>query len=246
MARPACAVSSGPGAPVTRGRNNHPVIRFPRIGSIIGTRPRLWSSAAFGVAVFLLLPMALGVQAESRVLVAWNAGALLYLALALQMTWDSDADDVQRRARIESEGRGLVLALVVGAAVAVLLAVGSQMAAIKDLRGAARAPHVAMVVLTVCTSWLFTQALFMLHYAHEFYAARLVKEPDPLAFPGTQEPNYSDFFYFACVIGTSGQTADVPFNGARLRGVGTLHCILAFAFNTTVLALTINIAASLF
>ena len=222
------------------------MIGFPRFGNIVGTRPRLWSSTAFGVLVFLLLPAAVSAHAESRVLVAWNAGALLYLALALQMMWGADADAVQRRAERESEGRGLVLALVVGAAVAVLLAVGSQLAAIKDLHGTARAPHVAMVVLTVCTSWLFTQTLFMLHYAHEFYDARRVKGPDPLVFPGTTEPNYSDFFYFACVIGTSGQTADVPFNGARLRAVGTLHCILAFAFNTTVLALTINIAASLF
>ena len=60
------------------------------------------------------------------------------------------------------------------------------------------------------------------------------------------EPGYGDFFYFACVIGTSGQTADVVFNGSALRPVGTLHCILAFFFNTTVLALTVNIAASLF
>jgi uncharacterized membrane protein len=67
-----------------------------------------------------------------------------------------------------------------------------------------------------------------------------------LTFPGTKDPDYLDFFYFSCVIGTSGQTADVAFNGSALRAVGTLHCILVFFFNTTVLALTINIAAGLF
>ena len=54
-----------------------------------------------------------------------------------------------------------------------------------------------------------------------------------------------DFFYFACVIGTSGQTADVAFATSALRRVGTLHCVLAFFFNTTLLALTINVAAGL-
>jgi uncharacterized membrane protein len=139
-----------------------------------------------------------------------------------------------------------VLAMVVVAAVAVLLAVGSQLAALKDLHGAARAPHVALAALTVLTSWLFTQTLFALNYAHVFYLARREGRSDVLNFPGTTEPRYSDFLYFACVIGTSGQTADVAFNGSELRPVGTLHCVLAFAFNTTVLALAINIGAGLF
>jgi uncharacterized membrane protein len=67
-----------------------------------------------------------------------------------------------------------------------------------------------------------------------------------LTFPGTTDPGYGDFFYFAAIIGTSGQTADVSFNGSDMRPVGTVHCILAFFFNTTVLALTINTAAGLF
>jgi uncharacterized membrane protein len=70
--------------------------------------------------------------------------------------------------------------------------------------------------------------------------------PDVLQFPGTADPTYGDFFYFAAVIGTSGQTADVAFTSSKLRRIGVLHCILAFFFNTTVLALTINIAAGLF
>ena len=103
-----------------------------------------------------------------------------------------------------------------------------------------------LVVLTVLTSWLFTQTLLALNYAHDFYAARAAGQPDPLLFPGSTEPSYGDFLYFACVIGTSGQTADIAFNGSALRPVGTLHCILAFFFNTTVLALTVNIGAGLF
>jgi uncharacterized membrane protein len=153
---------------------------------------------------------------------------------------------MQRRAQAQSEGRVAMLVMVVVAAVAVLLAVASQLTVIKSLPRAAQAPHLALAALTVLTSWLFTQTLLALNYAHDFYTARALGRPDPLAFPGTVEPSYGDFFYFACVIGTSGQTADVVFNGTALRPVGTLHCILAFFFNTTVLALTVNIAAGLF
>ena len=216
------------------------------ISRVLSTRPRLWLSTAFGVALYFVLPSFIVMQTQSRLLIAWNAGALLYLVLAAHMLSKADTEAMQRRAEAQSEGRIFVLAIVVAAAVAVLLAVGSQLSVLKDMRSTERAPHVALAALTVISSWLFTQTLFALNYAHDFYRARETRQGDPLDFPGTKDPSYGDFFYFACIIGTSGQTADVAFNGSLLRPVGTLHCILAFFFNTTVLALTINIAAGLF
>ena len=64
-------------------------------------------------------------------------------------------------------------------------------------------------------------------------------------FPGGQPPDYGDFLYFASVIGASGQTADVSFTSRKMRRTGTVHCVLAFFFNTTLVALTINIASGL-
>jgi uncharacterized membrane protein len=223
-----------------------PMHPMRRLSLVVTTRPRLWWSVLFGVAVFLLLPFMLAQHLQSRALVAWNAGALLYLVLAVHMIRDDDAEDMQRRALGQTEGRVLVLSLVVASAVAVLLAIGSQLAVVKDMNAAARTAHIALAALTLITSWLFTQTLFALHYAHDYYLIRASGQPAPLTFPGTTEPDYGDFLYFSCIIGTSGQTADVVFNGSALRRVGTLHCILAFFFNTTVLALTINIAAGLF
>ena len=54
------------------------------------------------------------------------------------------------------------------------------------------------------------------------------------------------FFYFAFIIATSGQTADVSFTSTAMRRTGLLHCVLAYGFNAIVLALMINIASSLF
>ncbi|MDE2080634.1 MAG: DUF1345 domain-containing protein [Burkholderiales bacterium] len=217
-----------------------------RIAVMVHSRPRLWFSVLLGVAVYLWLPTTVAVRTPTRALLAWNAGALLYLALALEMGLASSATRMHRRALREDDGRLIVLSLVVFAAVAVLLAVASQLGGVKDLQGSAKRWHMGLAALTVFTSWMFTQVLFALHYAHDFYLARSRGRPDPLDFPGTTDPGYGDFFYFASIIGTSGQTADVAFNGGDLRPVGVLHCILAFFFNTTVLALTINIAAGLF
>lgn len=87
--------------------------------------------------------------------------------------------------------------------------------------------------------------MFALHYAHDYYLAEDGGMPSGLDFPGGHAPDYGDFLYLACVIGTSGQTADVSFTSRAMRRIGTVHCVLAFVFNTTILALTINIASGL-
>lgn len=102
---------------------------------------------------------------------------------------------------------------------------------------------VVLAALAVLTSWLFTHVVFGLHYAHDFYPARTRGEPDPLEFPGTPEPTYADLFHFAFVNGASAQTADIAFQGPALRPVGTLHCVVAFFFNASLLALAVNVVA---
>ena len=183
---------------------------------------------------------------ETRLLLAWNAGALLYLILAAVLIARADVARIRRRALQQYEGRFVVLTLVVLASVAVLVAIGSQLGIAKSMTGVEKSIHVGLAALTVLSSWLFTQSLFAMHYAHEFYVTRQQQHRDILQFPGTPDPDYGDFMYFACVIGTSGQTADVTFTDSKLRRIGTLHCVLAFLFNTTMLALTINVAAGLF
>ena len=203
------------------------------------------TGAAVGVLAYLAAHRAFGEPTAVTALIAWNAGALFYLLLAWHGMATTGVQGIRERALAQDEGRIAILVFVVLAALAVLLAVGTQLAQVKDLHGRARIAHVSLAALTVFTSWLFTQVLFALHYAHDFYMARIRGAQDPLAFPGTPDPGYPDFFHFACVIGTASQTADISFNGPALRPVGTLHCIVAFFFNAALLALTINIAAGL-
>ena len=83
-------------------------------------------------------------------------------------------------------------------------------------------------------------------YADNQVSRAMRGQPAVLQFPDPEEPDYGDFFYFASVIGTSGQTADVSFVSKPMRRIGSVHCILAYLFNTTVLALLINIGAGMF
>ena len=65
-------------------------------------------------------------------------------------------------------------------------------------------------------------------------------------FPDTEQPLYLDFLYFSCIIGTSAQTADIGINSRPMRLTVLLHSVQAFFFNTMILAIVINMAASAF
>jgi|SRR6476661_4825138 len=219
--------------------------RRAQLWPALRARPRLLGCVLFGIAAYAVGEAVLPLQNAAVGLLAWNAAALLYLLLAWHMMHRVPVDVIRHRSVGQHEGRMTILLLAVVGAAAVLLAVGTQLGHVKSLQGAARGAHLALALLTIFTSWLFTQVLFALHYAHDFYMARHSERQDPLDFPGTKDPGYSDFFYFACIIGTSAQTADVSFTDSDMRRIGTLHCVLSFFFNATLLAFSINVAAGL-
>lgn len=217
----------------------------PTLVRVIMARPRLAASAATGLLTAWLIPESLMQHAVTRAIAGWNIGACLYLAMAARMMFWSSHERMRARARQQDEGRLVVLSLVIVAALMSLGAILVQLSVAKDLHGTAKLTHIGLAGMTILTSWAFTQTMFALHYAHDYYVADSKGLPKALDFPGGHAPDYGDFLYFACVIGTSGQTADVSFTSRSMRRIGLVHCVLAFFFNTTVLALTINIASGL-
>lgn len=208
--------------------------------------PRLLIAALVGLLGVLYLPHQFAAQETTRLLIGWNIGVCLYLLLSSVMMTRSTQDQVFYRARLEDEGGWFILILVIVAAIASMVAIFAELSAAKELHGEQRYVHIGLAAFTILSSWVFTHVIFALHYAHKYYAAHANKNPVGLEFPGDDSPDYGDFLYFSFVIGTSAQTADVSLTTKRMRRIGLIHCVLAFIFNTTVLALTINIAASLF
>jgi uncharacterized membrane protein len=217
-----------------------------RLVHVFRVRPRLFIVMLLGLATGLLLPHSVASQPISRWLIAWNVGAWTYVGLAAAMMIRSSRGHMRHRAQLQDDGKYAVLGLTVIAAIASLVAIAFELAVVKDLHGWQRGAHVALAGITVMSSWSFIQLMFTLHYAHDYYMAACHGHKPGLEFPDDPDPDYGDFFYFSAVIGTSGQTADVSFVTKPMRRIGSLHCILAYLFNTTVLALLINIGASLF
>ena len=208
-------------------------------------RPRLMISIFLGVVAFAALPMIWPIHLAGRLLVSYNLTALVYLSAVGVMMNKSDVNKMRWRSQMQDDGKIVVLLVVIIGSLASLVAIAAQLSIARDLQGFSRIWHIGLAACTVFTSWAFIQVMFALHYAHEFFHHRHGSRGGGLEFPGSEEPCYMDFLYFACVIGTSGQTADVSISNAAMRRLALLHCVLAYFFNATVLALTINIAASL-
>jgi uncharacterized membrane protein len=212
---------------------------------VVRARPRLFIATGFGVLIAALLPERIADDWITRWLIAWNSATVLYVALAGVMMAHSSDRHMRQRAQLQDDGKVLILCLAVLATIASLAAIAGELAFVKEMHGFAKGARMALVGCTVMASWAFIQMMFALHYAHEYYANVCSGGSGGLRFPGAETPGYGDFFYFSTVIGTSGQTADVAFESKPMRRIGTLHCTLAFFYNTTVLALLINIGAGL-
>lgn len=183
---------------------------------------------------------------ETPWLAAWVVYALVYLALVGHMMWHADAQHTRRRAQRNDPGAAALAVVVTVATLASLFAVALAVDTARSLHGALRAAHLGLATLSLACGWLLIQTAFTLHYA------RLYWRPPPggdapargLSFPGTPEPDYLDFLYYAAVIGMTSQVSDVAVGGRHLRRVTLIHGMLSFAFNLVVLAIAVNVLAS--
>lgn len=197
-----------------------------------------------GALLFAALPQEW--RLATRLLAAWNSAAGLYMILAMTMMAQSSIEKIRWRAAQQDEGRIAILALTTMAALASIAAMVAELAAAKTLHQYS-GQHIALAGLTIILSWSFMQTMFALHYAHEFYSENAGGgQAEGLEFPGHEPPDYWDFMYYSFVIGTAVATADVNILSRTMRRTTGVHCVVAFFFNTTILALTVNIGAGLF
>ena len=202
----------------------------------VRSRPRLFLAILLGAAIGALLPA--DWRIATRSLAAWDVALGLYLVLAFRLMANCDVNRIKRRAAHQDEGRFTILVLVVASALASLLAI------LAELGGANREPaHLALAAITILLSWAFTHAIFAIHYAHEYYGENAHKGGG-LNFPGEAPPDYWDFVYFSFVVGMTSQVSDVAVTSSALRRLVAAHGVVSFIFNATLLALTVNIAAS--
>lgn len=215
-----------------------------RLISHLRVRPRLVTSVVIGVGAALLLPGAH--DAITRGLFGWNVAVWLYLLLAGTMMLRADHTRLRQVAVAQAEAAATVLAIVILAAVISLVGIVAELMAAKAPGTPHALSHVLFALTTVAGSWLLVPVTFALTYASLYYRHA---HGSGLNFPNLDDaykPDYGDFLYFSFTIAVASQTADVSISTPSMRRLVLLQAVLSFAFNTAILAFTINIAASVF
>ena len=216
------------------------LIRFRKMSKpvrVVYARPRTFMSVAAGIVAFLLLPGSL--RLVTRVLIGWDTFVALYLLLVYTMMLRSGLSRIRRNAVLQDDGRFLILL------VTALGAFASIAAIVFELAGSHRSPaELGLATVTVALSWAAVHTAFALHYAHDYYRGA---KPGGLQFPSGdqhEKPDYWDFVYFSFVIGMTAQVSDVGITDRTIRRTATAHGIVSFVYNTALVALMVNIAAS--
>lgn len=168
-------------------------------------------------------------------LIGFDLAALAFLIAEARLLGDRPHAMRAQAAHNDANRAGLLLLAVVIALV-ILVTVGSVIAA----PGGLAWWDVGLIVATLALAWLFANIVFALHYAHLFYLPAGGGDHGGLEVPGTAEPGYWDFLYFALTLGMTFQTSDITITGPRMRRAVLLHCLAAFIFNMGVLAFTVN------
>lgn len=211
------------------------------------TRPRLLISLAISLLVSALLPHQL--HLPTRILCAWNFGSGCFLALTLSKMVRATPEKMRRYAQHEYEGRLGIFIITIAAACASVLAIGFLLNDKKGISPTLLALHVILSVLTIVGSWLLVHTLFALQYAYSYYHSTSdhlgEHEAGGLDFPDDHDPDYWDFLYFSFVIGMTSQVSDVQTTSRYMRRLALIHGVLSFFFNTSILAMSINIIAAL-
>ena len=212
----------------------------------LAKRPALVAALVVLAGALALQPAAWGWP--NRIVFAWDAGVLVYLIVAFaQMAAEWDGETMSRRAADLDQGRTVVLLACVLGVLACIAAVIAELISPGEPFARNAGARLAVVAATLALSWTFIHTTFATHYAHDFYTQDGGERRAGLLFPGeAKDPGYWDFIHFSFVIGVANQTADVQIASPAVRRLVTWHGIVAFLFNTVILALSINATASLF
>ena len=195
-------------------------------------RPRSLLASSVGVLVFMIVstyqPPALAG------LIAFDVAAGLFLVLIGIITTRANTASMRHRARIQSDNKWVVLFASLIVAAVVVIALYSELHAAKEKS----LGTMLLASVTILLAWLFVATMFAQQYAHDFYMT-----PGQLTFPGTEQPNYWDFTYFAVVLSMCCQTSDVVITSTSFRRLVMLHSIVSFFFNVVIIAITVSVVA---
>ena len=171
------------------------------------------------------------------IMAAFDLAAAVFLLAVTTLLKRGEASQMRQAAQANDANRTVLLGLTGVTMIVILVAVAGE------LKGKNDVVAIALVITTLVLTWLFSNTVYALHYAHLFYSPDDNSDGDAkgLSFPKCDEPDYWDFIYFSFTLGMTFQTSDVDIETRQLRRVAIGQCLAAFVFNLGVLAFSINV-----
>ena len=192
-------------------------------------------------AAALAVALAAGAPWSAALLVAWDAAAAVFLVWVWATAVRRDSGGTARIAASEDDSRTASEALVLGASVASLIAVGFVLAKAGHAAPGDRGILTALAVGSVLFAWATVHTVYALRYARLFYA-------DPrggIAFHGEEPPDYVDFAYVALTIGMTFQVSDTDISKRPIRRAAIHHALLSYLFGVVILGITVSSIAAI-
>jgi uncharacterized membrane protein len=178
---------------------------------------------------------------EAAILIGWVVTVVSLMAWIWLALWTLDAEETQSHAVREDPSIRLSELIVIGSGVALLAAVALVLVRAGNAVGGTKAYLISLGVLSVALSWALVHTVFTLRYARTFYSEPIggidFNEEDP--------PTYLDFAYLAMTIGMTFQVSDTNLTSKAIRRIALGHALLSYLFGAVIVALVINVVASL-
>lgn len=213
-----------------------------RLKTAMQFRPFFFITFLLTALLFGLLTLFTNWTWSTNLLISWNIAVSSYLVKTMTTLWSVDHKHILQQAQQQDASKWIILLLVILTLGMCLIAIVIELTHLPH-NTALTFGHLLLSLLTIISAWFFMHTVFAIHYAHDYYLALADQQDAGLDFPKTAQPTYPDFLYFSYVIGTSAQTADVAITSRPMRILNILHIILAYGFNTSILAISINVAA---
>lgn len=157
--------------------------------------------------------------------------------------------DLRKIATLQDSSRTFIFLFVLAGSLISLLSIAFLMKSPEHATAAQVTGHILLTISSVIVSWWLVHTVFTLRYAHQYYDTRnddgSKKPACGLDFPGEKEPDYFDFVYYSFNIGVAFQVSDVNVTSRKMRRLTWVHSLISFAFNTAIVALSINITSEL-
>jgi uncharacterized membrane protein len=198
-------------------------------------------AALVGGGVTLGAAFAAGASWPIAVSGGWAVAAIVIGLAVWPRILLMDSEQTKANARDEDFSRVTADFVLVAAAVGSLVSIFYLVHEAGGRHGAAKVLLVLLSVAAVVLSWQTVQTVFTLRYGDLYYRG----DVGGIDFNDSEPPDYHDFFYLAWTIGMTFQVSDTNLQTKPMRRTAIRHALLSFVFVAVLLAVTINVVASL-